>query len=246
MKRFEDKVVIVTGATSGIGVGVAKAFAKEGASVILVGRNIEKGKNIEQEIISTGAKATFIQCDVSNAEEVQKMVEKAVETFGKIDILFNNAGVMLQSMEIERMPLEDWQKTMDINLTGTFLVSKYAKPYIVKEKGNIINNASIAGLQHYAAGRSYAYSASKAAVIQFSHQMAKNYGEEGVRVNCICPGIVDTPILGTSNREEYAQRVPLKRLATPEDVAKIVLFLASDDANYLTGVVLPIDGGVSL
>lgn len=246
MKRFEDKVVIVTGATSGIGVGVAKAFAKEGASVILVGRNIEKGKNIEQEIISTGAKATFIQCDVSNAEEVQKMVEKAVETFGKIDILFNNAGVMLQSMEIERMPLEDWQKTMDINLTGTFLVSKYAKPYIVKEKGNIINNASIAGLQHYAAGRSYAYSASKAAVIQFSHQMAKNYGEEGVRVNCICPGIVDTPILGTRNREEYAQRVPLKRLATPEDVAKIVLFLASDEANYLTGVVLPIDGGVSL
>lgn len=246
MKRFEDKVVIVTGATSGIGVGVAKAFAKEGASVILVGRNIEKGKNIEQEIISTGAKATFVQCDVSNAEEVQKMVEKAVETFGKIDILFNNAGVMLQSMEIERMPLEDWQKTMDINLTGTFLVSKYAKPYIVKEKGNIINNASIAGLQHYAAGRSYAYSASKAAVIQFSHQMAKNYGEEGVRVNCICPGIVDTPILGTRNREEYAQRVPLKRLATPEDVAKIVLFLASDEANYLTGVVLPIDGGVSL
>ena len=246
MKRFEDKVVIVTGATSGIGVGVAKAFAKEGASVILVGRNIEKGKNIEQEIISTGAKATFVQCDVSNAEEVQKMVKKAVETFGKIDILFNNAGVMLQSMEIERMPLEDWQKTMDINLTGTFLVSKYAKPYIVKEKGNIINNASIAGLQHYAAGRSYAYSASKAAVIQFSHQMAKNYGEEGVRVNCICPGIVDTPILGTRNREEYAQRVPLKRLATPEDVAKIVLFLASDEANYLTGVVLPIDGGVSL
>ena len=246
MNTFKDKVVLITGATSGIGVGVAKAFAKEGASVILVGRNIEKGKNIEQEIISTGAKATFIQCDVSNAEEVQKMVEKAVETFGKIDILFNNAGVMLQSMEIERMPLEDWQKTMDINLTGTFLVSKYAKPYIVKEKGNIINNASIAGLQHYAAGRSYAYSASKAAVIQFSHQMAKNYGEEGVRVNCICPGIVDTPILGTRNREEYAQRVPLKRLATPEDVAKIVLFLASDEANYLTGVVLPIDGGVSL
>ena len=101
-------------------------------------------------------------------------------------------------------------------------------------------------MQHYAAGRSYAYSASKAAVIQFSHQMAKNYGEEGVRVNCICPGIVDTPILGTRNREEYAQRVPLKRLATPEDVAKIVLFLASDEANYLTGVVLPIDGGVSL
>ena len=246
MKSFKNKVALITGATSGIGESTVKAFAKEGASVVLVGRNIEKGKNIEQEIISTGAKATFIQCNVSNSEEVQKMVEKAVETFGKIDILFNNAGVMLQSMEIERMPLEDWQKTMDINLTGTFLVSKYVKPYIVKEKGNIINNASIAGLQHYVAGRSYAYSASKAAVIQFSHQMAKNYGEEGVRVNCICPGIVDTPILGDRDRSVYAERVPLKRLATPEDIAKVVMFLASEEANYLTGLVLPIAGGVSL
>ncbi|MBP5160621.1 MAG: SDR family oxidoreductase [Alphaproteobacteria bacterium] len=246
MKRFENKVVLITGATSGIGEGTARAFAKEGACVVLVGRNADKGAQIEQEIISEGGKALFVRCDVSKAVEVQAMIDKTVETFGKIDILFNNAGVMLPSMEIERMPLEDWQKTLDINLTGAFLVSKYAKPYIVKEKGTIINNASIAGLQHYAAGRSYAYSASKAAVIQFSHQMAKNYGEEGVRVNCICPGIVDTPILGDRDRSVYAQRVPLKRLATPEDVAKVVMFLASEDANYLTGVVLPIDGGVTL
>lgn len=246
MKRFENKVVLITGATSGIGEGTARAFAKEHASVVLVGRNTEKGLKIEQEIISDGGKALFVKCDISKENEVKSMVEKAIEKYNKIDILFNNAGVMLQSMEIERMPLEDWQKTIDINLTGTFLVSKYVKPYIVKEKGNIINNASIAGLQYYAAGRSYAYSASKAAVIQFSHQMAKNYGEEGVRVNCICPGIVDTPILGDRDRSVYAERVPLGRLATPEDIAKSVLFLASDDANYLTGVVLPIDGGVSL
>lgn len=127
-----------------------------------------------------------------------------------------------------------------------FFGSKYAKPYIVKEKGTIINNASIAGLQHYAAGRSYAYSASKAAVIQFSHQMAKNYGEEGVRVNCICPGIIETPILGDRDPKIYAQRVPLGRVGTPEDVAKVVKFLVSDDAKYLTGCVIPIDGGVSL
>lgn len=246
MNRFENKVVLITGATSGIGEGTAKAFAKEGAKVVIVGRNHEKGNKIEQEIIANGGIAKFIPCDVSDADAVQEMIKIAVEAYGKIDILFNNAGVMLASMEIERMPLEDWQKTMDINLTGTFLVTKYAKPYIVKQKGNIINNASIAGMQHYAAGRSYAYSASKAAVIQFSHQMAKNYGEEGVRVNCICPGIVDTPILGDRDRSVYAERVPLKRLATPEDVAKSVLFLASDDAAYLTGVVLPIDGGVSL
>ena len=246
MKRFENKVVLVTGATSGIGEATSKMFAQEGASVALIGRNAEKGKKIEDDINLSGGSAYFVKCDVSNEDAVADMVKKVVDKFGKIDILFNNAGVMLQSMEIERMSSEDWQKTLDINLTGTFLVSKYVKPYILKTKGNIINNASIAGLQHYAAGRSYAYSASKAAVIQFSHQMAKNYGEEGVRVNCICPGIVDTPILGDRDRNLYAERVPLKRLALPEDVAKVVLFLASNDTDYLTGVVLPIDGGVAL
>lgn len=246
MKKFNQKVVLITGATSGIGEAAAKLFANEGAKTVLVGRNKEKGKQIESEILKENNEAYFIPCDVSIENDVKAMIDKVVEKYGKIDILFNNAGVMLQSMEIERMPVKDWQKTIDINLTGTFLVSKYAKPYIVKQKGNIINNASIAGLQHYAAGRSYAYSASKAAVIQFSHQMAKNYGEEGVRVNCICPGIVDTPILGDRDRTAYAQRVPLKKLAQPEEVAKVVAFLASDDAGYLTGVVLPIDGGVSL
>ena len=246
MKKFNQKVVLITGATSGIGEAAARLFAKEGAKTVLVGRNKEKGKQIESEILKENNEAYFIPCDVSIENDVKAMIDKVVEKYGKIDILFNNAGVMLQSMEIERMPVKDWQKTIDINLTGTFLVSKYAKPYIVKQKGNIINNASIAGLQHYAAGRSYAYSASKAAVIQFSHQMAKNYGEEGVRVNCICPGIVDTPILGDRDRTAYAQRVPLKKLAQPEEVAKVVAFLASDDAGYLTGVVLPIHGGVNL
>ncbi len=246
MKRFEHKVVIVTGATSGIGAGTAMAFAAEGASVVLVGRNMERGEKIKQEIINQGGDAVFIFCDVSNAPQVQQMITTVIQKYAKIDVLFNNAGIMLQSVEIERMSLEDWQKTIDINLTGTFLVSKYAKPYIIKTKGTIINNASIAGLQHYCAGRSYAYSASKAAVIQFTHQMAKNYGEEGIRVNCICPGIVDTPILGNRDRHLYAQRVPLKRLATPADIANVVLFLASEQSSYLTGVVLPIDGGVCL
>lgn len=246
MKKFNEKVALITGATSGIGEATAKMFAEHGASVVLVGRNKEKGSKLEQEIIQKGQNAYFIVCDVSKEEDVTEMVNKAVKKYKKIDILFNNAGVMLPSCEIERMPVDDWKKSIDINLTGCFLVSRYVKPYLIKEKGTIINNASIAGLQHYAAGRSYAYSASKAAIIQFSHQMAKNYGEEGVRVNCICPGIIDTPILGDRDRSVYAQRVPLKRLGTPEDVAKIVLFLASDDAEYLTGVVLPVDGGVSL
>ena len=174
------------------------------------------------------------------------MVCAAVNKYKKVNILFNNAGIMPKSEEIENISFDDWQKTLDINLTGLFLVTKYLKQYLLKEKGVIINNASIAGLQHYASGRSYAYSASKAAVIQFSHQIAKNYAPEGIRVNCIAPGIIDTPILGDRDRKLYAQRVPLKRLGTPDDVAKAVLFLASDSASYLTGTVLPIDGGVSL
>lgn len=246
MENFRGKVVVITGATSGIGEATARYFAHEDAKTVLVGRNKDKGKKIEMEIRQQGQEAYFIPCDVSNENEVKDMVNNVIDKYGKIDILFNNAGVMLPSKEIERMPVEDWKKSIDINLTGTFLVSRYVKPYLVKEKGTIINNGSIAGLQHYAAGRSYAYSATKAAVIQFSHQMAKNYGEEGVRVNCICPGIIQTPILGDRDPKVYAERVPLGRLGQPEEVAKVVAFLASDDASYLTGVVLPIDGGVSL
>lgn len=246
MKQFENKVVLITGATSGIGKACAKMFAKENAKVILVGRNIKRGREIEDEINKISGNAFFIQCDVSNETQVKNMVCAAVNKYKKVNILFNNAGIMPKSEEIENISFDDWQKTLDINLTGLFLVTKYLKQYLLKEKGVIINNASIAGLQHYASGRSYAYSASKAAVIQFSHQIAKNYAPEGIRVNCIAPGIIDTPILGDRDRKLYAQRVPLKRLGTPDDVAKAVLFLASDSASYLTGTVLPIDGGVSL
>jgi NAD(P)-dependent dehydrogenase (short-subunit alcohol dehydrogenase family) len=246
MKILEGKVAIITGATSGIGAATAKLFAENGASVVLAGRNIENGITIEREIINKGGSAKFIQCDVSDSLQAQHLVEKTIKEFGCIDILFNNAGIMLPSMEVERMPIADWKRTFEINIDGMFYVTKYAKPHLLRSKGSIINNASIAGLQYYAAGRSYAYSASKAAVIQFSHQMAKNYGTDGIRVNCICPGIIDTPILGDRDRKVYAERIPLGYVAQPIEVAKVVLFLSSEQASYLTGVVVPIDGGASL
>lgn len=246
MERFVNEVVLVTGATSGIGAAVAREFASEGAKVILVGRNQEKGISLQKEIEHQGGQALFVACDVSKENEVEKLALIIQERAGRLDVLFNNAGVMLPSKEIERMPVEDWNTTFDINITGMFFVTRYLKPFLLESKGCIINNASIAGLQYYAVGRSYAYSASKAAVIQFSHQMAKNYGEEEIRVNCICPGIIDTPILGDRDRRVYAERIPLGYVGQPEDVAKVVLFLASDEASYLTGVVLPIDGGASL
>lgn len=246
MYNLQDKVAIITGATSGIGAACAQRLAMCGAKVALIGRNTDKGNALEQSLRNKGYAAKFIRCDTSSEAEVIAMIAAVADTFGGIDILFNNAGVMLPSMEIERMPVEDWKKTFDVNVTGYFLVTRYAKPYLLKSKGVIVNNASIAGLQHYAAGRSYAYSASKAAVIQFSHQMAKNYGEESIRVNCICPGIIDTPILGDRDRKVYAERIPLGYVAQPDAVAKVVAFLVSDEAAYLTGVVLPIDGGASL
>ena len=152
----------------------------------------------------------------------------------------------MPSTEIEKMPLEDWEHTFNVNVTGYFKMCRAAKAHLIKSKGNIINNASIAGLHSYVIGRSYAYSASKAAVIQFSRQMAKNYGEYGVRVNCICPGIIKTKMLGDRNPAEYAKRVPLGFIGEPKDVANVVAFLASDEASYLTGAVIPIDGGVTL
>lgn len=243
---MSHRTIVITGATSGIGAAAARKFAELGDDLVLIGRNMERGIQLETELRSLGVDVVFQRCDVSEKSQVEKMARTVEEHFEKVDVLFNNAGVMLPSMEIERMPAEEWEKTFDININGMFYVTRALKPFIQKVHGCIINNASIAGMQHYAAGRSYAYSASKAAVIQFSHQMAKNYGPEGIRVNCICPGIIDTPILGERDRKLFAERVPLGYLGNPEDVAKVVVFLASEEASYLTGVILPIDGGVSL
>lgn len=248
-KKLEGKVALVTGGTSGIGAACVKMFAQHGAHVVFCGRNEQAGKDLVADIKEAckgAGDATFVKCDVSQEKDVIALLDAVEQRFGTLDILMNNAGVMLPSMEVERMPVEDWKKTFDINILGMFLVTRFAKPMLLKSRGVILNNGSIAGLQHYAVGRSYAYSASKAAVIQFSHQMAKNYGEEGIRVNCICPGIIETPILHGRDPKIYEDRIPLGRVGQPEDVAKVALFLVSDDAAYLTGTVIPVDGGASL
>lgn len=246
MGQFDNKVVVITGATSGIGEATAKQFAEESGTVVLLGRNLTKGKKIVSDIISQGGKASFIRCDVTDECSVKQAAEKIEIEFKKVDVLFNNAGVMLPSKEIENTEIEDWKKTFEVNLDGVFYVTRNFKKLIYKCKGCIVNNASIAGMHSYVTGRSYAYSASKSALIQFTRQMAKNYAYDGVRVNCICPGIIETPILGDRDRKVYAERIPLGYIGKPEDVANVVLFLASDRATYLTGVVVPIDGGSAL
>lgn len=243
---LNNKKVIITGATSGIGAATAKLMASEGATVILIGRNKERGEKLEKEINDKKQNAFFYQCDISDNNQVKVLSEKLNSQYEHFDVLFNNAGIMLPSKELERLPEEEWNMTFDTNINSMFYMIKYFKGMIYKAKGCIINNGSIAGMQNYSAGRSYAYSASKSAVIQMTRQMAKNYALDGIRVNCICPGIIDTPILGDRDRKIYAERIPLGYVGQPDDVAKVVLFLASDAASYLTGVVLPVDGGASL
>lgn len=246
MGLLDGKKAVITGGTSGIGEAAAEIFAEEGAELIIVGRNADKGNFLKEVLQNDGKKADFFPCDISDEARVKELSDYIGWKWGGTDILFNNAGVLLPSLEIEKIPGEDWERTFHVNMDGMFYVTRNLKPYIFQSRGCIINNASIAGMHSYIAGKSYAYSASKAAVIQFTRQMAINYAAEGIRVNCICPGIIDTPILGDRDRKEYAKRIPMGMCGKPEDAAKAALFLASDMASYITGVVLPVDGGVSL
>lgn len=242
----EKRVCVVTGATSGIGEATAELLASEGWYVILVGRNVERGHAIQSRIEEKGGRACFYICDMSVKSDVDNLGQKVNNAIGHVDMLFNNAGMMPESKEIELLDEHEWNETFRTNLNSVLYASAAFKELLIESKGIIINNASIAGMQSYIVGRSYAYSSSKAAVIQMSKQMAKNYAQYGIRVNCICPGIIDTPMLGNRNREEYAKRVPLGFLGRPDDVAGVVSFLASDAARYITGVIIPVDGGVSI
>lgn len=248
MKRLCDKVAIVTGATSGIGLACVRTFASEGAKVIMCGRNMEAGQRLAESINMEMERCCvhYMYHEAEKEASAENIISETVKIEGKVDILFNNAGVMLPSVEIERLSAEDWNKTFSVNVNGYFFMCKHAKMLLAQNNGVIINNASIAGLHNYVIGRSYAYSASKAAIIQFSRQMAKNYGEDKIRVNCICPGIIETKMLGDRDREQYAKRIPLGYVGSPNDVAKVVLFLASDESSYLTGTVIPVDGGASI
>lgn len=248
MGLLDNKIAIVTGGSSGIGLACAEKFVIEGAKVIIAARNEKSGleQTLKLNRLYGNLSTQYVYYNACDEQSVYNVVDKCIETYGKIDILFNNSGVMHQSTEIENIILDDWNDSFSTNVTGYLLMTRAAKPFLQKTKGNIINNASIAGLHSYVIGRSYAYSASKAAVIQFSRQLAKNYGELGIRVNCICPGIIKTKMLGDRDLTEYSKRVPLGYVGEPNDVARVVAFLASDEAAYLTGIVLPIDGGVSL
>ena len=244
--KLKDKVCIVTGATSGMGKAIAKGLSCEGAKLILSGRNQERGMALEEGLDN----AVFISGDITDPSYNKKLVDTAIETFGKLDILSLNAGI-LGIGNVQELSIESWQKTINTNLSSIFYLCKYALPFLLKEsQGNILINASIAAFKSFP--NHPAYCASKAASVALMKQMAVDYAPK-IRVNAICPGPVDTPLLWESAKAfenpetavENAKRTTLlKRLGTPEDITKLVLFLVSDDSSWITGTTVTIDGGI--
>lgn len=245
MSRFADKTVIVTGAGSGIGEGAARRFSDEGAKVVLVGRTQDK---IDKVAASLPADRTLAHvADVSQEDEVNALIDATVAKFGGIDVVVNAAGVFAGST-ITESTTDDWRKVMSNDVDSIFFMCRAAMPHLIKRQGNIINISSVSGLG--GDWNSSLYNAAKGAVTNFTRSIAMDYGRQGVRVNAVCPSMtvtdmtadmVDNPEL----MESFKQRTPLWGPATPADIAGPIAFLASDDARYITGVNLPVDGGVT-
>ena len=248
MKRLEEKVVVITGIGSGIGRATAMNFAQEGAKVVGADVNQEKGLEVIEAIKCAGGEAIFVKADVSETSDVKRLVEKAL-VYGGLDVLFNNAGVELVK-KLKDTTEEEWDKIIKINLKSVFLCCKYVTPEMIKRGGGvIINNASVAGL---VGSFSPAYSASKGAIIALTKTLAVELASDNIRVNCICPGAIETPMLhrvlekqGDSElvRRERIKSYPMGRFGRPEEVAQTALFLACDESSFMTGAVVVVDGG---
>ncbi|CAN5708264.1 SDR family oxidoreductase [soil metagenome] len=242
---FRKRTVIITGAGAGIGEATAAAFSHAGANVVLVDTDEERLEEVRADLPADRTLA--IAADVSDAEAMERMVEETVERFGHLDVLFNNAGILMQG-SIAETDRDDWRKMMSVNLDGVFYGSKAALPHLKKSAGCIVNTASLSGL---GADRGMAaYNAAKGAVVNLTRAMAVDHAREGVRVNAVCPTFIRTPMTtemeeDDETREAFLDRIPMGRLGEPEDIARAVLFLASENAGFITGVNLPVDGGVS-
>ncbi|MDF0725427.1 glucose 1-dehydrogenase [Cytobacillus sp. S13-E01] len=245
--KLKEKVAIVTGGGGGIGRATALLFAKEGAQIVVSDINEEKGYETVNRILEEGGKAAFIKANVAQPKEVEELVNFTVSEFGGIDILFNNAGIGNSEVRIADLSIEEWDSVIDINLKAVFLGIKYAIPHIEKRGGgSIINTSSLLGFK----GKKYMapYNASKGGVVLLTQNAALEYGKNNIRVNAVAPGIIDTAIIdGWKNDERkwpYISKAnALGRIGLPEEVAAAVLFLASDDASFITGTTIHVDGG---
>ena len=247
--KLKEKICIVTGGARGIGREICSYFLMEGAIVCIFDLNKTEALNtLEQFEKQFGnARADFYNVDVTNAQSVENAIEEIIKKFGRIDILVNNAGITSDNLVI-RMDIDEWKKVIDINLTGTFLCSKYASRYMLKQKrGRIINMSSVVGIKGNA-GQSN-YSASKAGVIGLTKSMAREFASRNINVNAIAPGYIETEMtkkIDEKQKEKIIAMIPSGKLGTVEDVAKTAVFLASDDSSYITGAVINLDGGMGI
>jgi NAD(P)-dependent dehydrogenase (short-subunit alcohol dehydrogenase family) len=250
--RFQDKVVVVTGGGSGIGKATALAFGREGAKVVAADIDAASAQATVDQIKAAGGQAESLQVDVAVAADVERMVSTTAERLGRLDVLVNNAGVFFQ-LPLIQAPEEQWDWLMSINLKGVYLGCKYAAPQMIRQgKGAIVNTASIAGLRGF--GGYTTYGAAKGGVVQLTKALALELARVGVRVNCVCPGIIETAMLDRGvaqlnlDKANFVQMAgaahPMGRIGRPEEVAAAILFLASDEASFITGVALPVDGGL--
>lgn len=245
MNRLEGKVAIVSGATAGIGKAIALLFGKNGCKVVASGRNEERGNAVVKEIKDNGGEAVFVKADICSESDLKNLVDTAVSTYGQLDIVVNNAGSGL-SKPLSDITSEDWDHIFTADCKSVFLMMKFALPHLLKTRGNVINLSSASVYKPMP--RMHGYCAAKAAVIELSKTAAMELAAQGVHVNVLCPGLTRTSILSQYTEEgvnRVAQAIPLKRVGEPEDIANMALFLASDEASYVTGQVMCVDGGVT-
>ena len=244
--RLENKVVIVTGATSSIGRASALLFAKEGAKVVAAGRRKDLGESLIEEIKAAGGEAVYFVTDVMKEEDLDALVKRTIDTYGRIDALFNNAGIAY-SAPLEVFDQEQFDRVVEMNLRSPYLLTRKCMPYLLETKGNILNTGSISGLRATAMG--YAYNSSKFALNGLTKVLALDYAGKGIRINSINPGVTLTDILSTVDdvaMEGLKLGIPMRRLALPEEIAAAALFLISDEASYITGQTIAVDGGFTL
>ena len=242
---FKNKVVIVTGGASGIGESTVRAFANQGAKVAIADMNIDKGNQLASELRESGKETIFIKTDVTNEQDQKNLIKETVKAFQGLDILFANAGIANDGVA-DKLSYEQWKRTIDINLSGVYLSNKYAIEYWLAHNlpGVIVNSGSI----HSFVGKQgvTAYAASKGGVKLLTQTLATDYAAKNIRVNAVCPGYIDTPLLNHLTekvKDDLRKLHPLGRLGSPEEVANVVLFLASDQASFVNGTSLLVDGG---
>lgn len=252
MTRLAGQAALITGGGTGIGRAMALAFSREGAAVAVAGRRMEKLKEVAREIEKQGGQALTVTCDVTQPKDTERAVRETIARFGRLDVLVNNAGAVHIST-VESIPEEEWDRIMLVNLKGPFLMSRAALPELRKAGGgSIINIGSVPGLVGMK-GRA-AYTASKGGVTQLTKAMAMDHAHEKIHVNCICPALVETELIrdvfgsgseGEAVRRSRIAQIPLGRIGRPEDVADMAVFLASKESSWVTGVAIPLDGGLT-